>query len=361
MIPFVNLSSQRNAYHEELEAATQRVFDSGCFIGGKEIEALEEELIAYTGTSHAITCASGTGAILLSLLALDVRAGDEIIVPDFSFVAPAECVALLGAIPRFADISGNTFLMNPASVEALITPRTRGIIAVDLFGQCADYETLQRIAKAHDLWILEDAAQSFGASQKGKKSGTLATIAATSFYPSKPLGCYGDGGAVFTSDATLASRVRALANHGSSAHYFHETLGTNSRLDALQAAVLRVKLRHLRKELAIRTRNATTYNAFFADIPGVQTPTIEPQNESSYAQYTIFTENRALWEKRFSEADIPTCIHYPRPLHAQPCFAPFNTETIAASETKKACGGVLSLPVCAFTDVKEIISRISLE
>ena len=306
MIPFVNLSSQRNAYREELEIATQRVYDSGCFIGGKEIEALEAELSTYSGASQAITCASGTGALLLSLLALDIREGDEVIVPDFTFVAPAECVALLGAIPRFADISKDTFLIDPAAVEALITPKTRGIIAVDLFGQCANYEVLQNVANTHNLWIIEDAAQSFGASHFGKKSGNLTRIAATSFYPSKPFGCYGDGGAVFTSDEKLASRVRALANHGSTEHYVHESLGTNSRLDALQAAVLRVKLRHLENELIIRRQNAEIYNAFFAHFEGLHTPTIAAGNTSTFAQYTLVTEDRTLWEKKFAKAEIPT-------------------------------------------------------
>ena len=359
MIPFVNLSSQRNAYREELEIATQRVYDSGCFIGGKEIEALEAELSTYSGATQAITCASGTGALLLSLLALDIREGDEVIVPDFTFVAPAECVALLGAIPRFADISKDTFLIDPAAVEALITPKTRGIIAVDLFGQCANYEVLQNVANTHNLWIIEDAAQSFGASHFGKKSGNLTRIAATSFYPSKPFGCYGDGGAVFTSDEKLASRVRALANHGSTEHYVHESLGTNSRLDALQAAILRVKLCHLEDELTIRRQNAEIYNAFFAHFEGLHTPTIAAGNTSTFAQYTLVTEDRTLWEKKFAKAEIPTCIHYPRPLHTQPCFARFGAHKVTNPQTEKHCNGVLSLPVCAFTDVKAILNRIS--
>jgi len=359
MIPFVNLSSQRNAYREELEIATQRVYDSGCFIGGKEIEALEAELSTYSGATQAITCASGTGALLLSLLALDIREGDEVIVPDFTFVAPAECVALLGAIPRFADISKDTFLIDPAAVEALITPKTRGIIAVDLFGQCANYEVLQNVANTHNLWIIEDAAQSFGASHFGKKSGNLTRIAATSFYPSKPFGCYGDGGAVFTSDEKLASRVRALANHGSTEHYVHESLGTNSRLDALQAAILRVKLRHLENELMIRRQNAEIYNAFFANFKNVRTPTIAAGNTSTFAQYTLVTEDRTLWEKKFAKAEIPTCIHYPQPLHTQPCFARLGSHKVSTPQTEEICGKVLSLPVCAFTDVKAILNRIS--
>jgi len=361
MIPFVNLSSQRNAYREELEIATQRVYDSGCFIGGKEIEALEAELSTYSGASQTITCASGTGALLLSLLALAIREGDEVIVPDFTFVAPAECVALLGAIPKFADISKDTFLIDPAAVEALITPKTRGIIAVDLFGQCANYKALKKIANIYDLWIIEDAAQSFGASQFGNKSGNLTRIATTSFYPSKPLGCYGDGGAVFTSDENLASRVRALANHGSTEHYVHKSLGTNSRLDALQAAVLRVKLHHLEDELTIRRQNANIYNAFFAHFENMHTPTIATGNISTFAQYTLITEDRSLWEKKFAKIEVPTCIHYPQPLHTQPCFARFNTNKVTNSQTEAICGKVLSLPVCAFTDVKEILHRISSE
>ena len=244
MIPFVNLTGQRNAYRNELIEAEKSVLDSGCYIGGPVVNALEKELGDFCGGVSAITCASGTDALTLALMALGVGPGDEVIVPDFTFIAPAECVAFLGGVPRFADIDLETLQILPGSVEALIGPKTRGIIAVDLFGQCAPFKELRQIADAHGLWIIEDAAQAFGATTGTQHACTFGDISITSFYPSKPLGCYGDGGAVFTSDAQLAEKVRTLANHGSKERYLHESVGVNSRLDALQAAVLRVKLRH---------------------------------------------------------------------------------------------------------------------
>ncbi len=354
MIPFVNLPQQWLAYKEELEGAALQVLRSGHSVGGAEIDAFEKELCGYIQIPHAITCGSGTDALTLALLALGINRGDEVIVPDFTFIAPAECVAILGGIPRFADIGKSTYLINPASVEELITPRTKGIIAVDLFGQCADYKALRKIADAHGLWIIEDAAQSFGASQCGRAAGTFGDIAATSFYPTKPLGCSGDGGAVFTASDELAHRIRELANHGCSSRYFHERIGLNSRLDALQAAILRVKLRHLNEELPRRVRNAELYNQFFAGIPGMRTPQIAAGNGSTYAQYTLLCEDRDAFEKFLDRAGIPYCIHYPRALHRQPCFA--DLQSTGNPDTEAACGGVISLPVCAFTDIKEIIS-----
>ena len=354
MIPFVNLPQQWQAYKEELESATLRVLRSGHCVGGAEIDAFEKELCDYIQIPHAITCGSGTDALTLALLALGIQNGDEVIVPDFTFIAPAECISLLGGVPRFADIDASTYLIDPASVKTLITPRTKGIIAVDLFGQCADYKALQKIADAHKLWIIEDAAQSFGASQCGKAAGTFGDIAATSFYPTKPLGCSGDGGAVFTANDTLAQRIRELANHGCSSRYFHERIGLNSRLDALQAAILRVKLRHLKEELPCRTRNAEMYNQFFAEIDGVRIPQIAEGNTSTYAQYTLLCDDRAAFEKFFDAAGVPHCVHYPRALQAQPCFK--NLPGTKNPNTETACKGVISLPVCAFTDAKEVIS-----
>ena len=304
-MPFVNLTGQREAYREELEAAERAVLDSGCYIGGPEVKALEAELADFCNSSSsdaekkgfwggkeshftgkdraepktsAITCASGTDALTIALMALGLKPGDEVIVPDFTFIAPAECVAFLGGIPRFADIDPETLLIDPESVKALIGPKTRGIIGVDLFGQCAPFAhqaetTLWEIAVVNDLWLVEDAAQAFGAEYRissefgsiAQRACTLATISITSFYPSKPLGCYGDGGALFTSDPKLEAKIRQIASHGSTGRYLHETVGINSRLDALQAAILRVKLRHLEDELKVRRENARKYDEFFAE------------------------------------------------------------------------------------------------
>ena len=401
MMPFVNLTAQREAYREELEAAERAVLDSGCYIGGPEVKALEAELADFCnsgspdagkkgffdgkgGETRAITCASGTDALTIALMALGLKPGDEVIVPDFTFIAPAECVAFLGGIPRFADIDPETLLIDPESVRALIGPKTRGIIGVDLFGQVADFNELWEIAVANDLWLLEDAAQAFGATfapwegispNKPWRAGTIGCISITSFYPSKPLGCYGDGGALFTSDAQLAEKVRMLANHGSRERYLHETVGMNSRLDALQAAILRVKLRHLEEELKVRRENARKYDEFFAKynaglrasagagISGASAGAkivpqyIEHGCTSTYAQYTVLADDRETFIKKLDKAGIPHCIHYPQPLHEQPCFR----ELAQGSENKNAIEAskkAVSLPVCAFTDVDFIIDKL---
>ena len=323
-------------------------------------------------------------------MALGLKPGDEVIVPDFTFIAPAECVAFLGGIPRFADIDPETLLIDPESVKALIGPKTRGIIGVDLFGQCAPFAhltetTLWEIAVANDLWLLEDAAQAFGAKYDigvppysdiiTSRACTLATISITSFYPSKPLGCYGDGGAIFTHDAQLAEKVSMLANHGSKERYLHETVGLNSRLDALQAAILRVKLRHFESELKVRRENARKYDEFFAEynaglrasagagISGASAGAkivpqyIEHGCTSTYAQYTVLADDRETFIKKLDKAGIPHCIHYPMPLHEQPCFRGLaqgseNRNAIMASQK------AVSLPVCAFTDVDFIINKL---
>lgn len=394
-MPFVNLTGQREAYREELEAAERAVLDSGCYIGGPEVKALEAELADYCNSGNsdagkqgsfagkdraepetrAIACASGTDALTIALMALGLKPGDEVIVPDFTFIAPAECVAFLGGIPRFADIDPETLLIDPESVRALIGPKTRGIIGVDLFGQCAPFTELRRIADEHGLWVIEDAAQAFGATfapwegispNKPWRAGTIGSISITSFYPSKPLGCYGDGGALFTSNANLAEKVRMLANHGSRERYLHETLGMNSRLDALQAAVLRVKLRHLEEELKVRRENARKYDEFFGTLIGASGGNdgakIVPQYikhgcTSTYAQYTVLADDRNSFIAKLDAAGIPHCIHYPQPLHEQPCFkglAQGSENRNAIEASKKA----VSLPVCAFTDVDFIINKL---
>lgn len=397
-MPFVNLTAQREAYREELETAERAVLDSGCYIGGPEVAALEKELADFCNSGNsdagkqgsfagkdraepetrAIACASGTDALTIALMALGIKPGDEVIVPDFTFIAPAECVAFLGGTPRFADIDPETLQIDPESVRALIGPKTRGIIGVDLFGQVANFNELWEIAVANDLWLLEDAAQAFGATfapwegispNKSWRAGTIGSISITSFYPSKPLGCYGDGGAIFTHDAQLAEKVRMLANHGSKERYLHETVGLNSRLDALQAAVLRVKLRHLEEELKVRRKNARKYDEFFAEYSaglrasgGNDGAKIVPQKieygcTSTYAQYTVLADNREAFIKKLDKAGIPHCIHYPQPLHEQPCFRGLaqgseNRNAIMASQK------AVSLPVCAFTDVDFIINKL---
>lgn len=359
MIPFVNIQAQREAYREELEKAEKAVLESGIYIGGPEIAGLEAELSAYTGT-NAVTCASGTDALTIALTALGVQPGDEVVVPDFTFIAPAECVARLGATPVFADIDPRTLQISPESVESLVGPLTRGIIAVNLFGQCAPYTELRKIAQHHGLWILEDSAQAFGATQCGKQACTFGDMAITSFYPSKPLSCYGDGGAIFTANKELAQKARMLANHGSEERYLHKVVGTNSRLDALQAAVLRVKLAHLDAELENRRKIAKRYNAFFADIEGLTPQQIAEGNTSTYAQYTLLVDNRKDFVAALDQAGIPHCIHYPMPLHRQPCFAEATSQHTGAQENAAdmASQKAISLPMCAFTQIEDIIGKL---
>lgn len=366
MIPFVNIQAQRDAYRKELETAEKAVLDSGIYIGGNEVAQLEAELAAFTGAKNVATCASGTDAITIALLAFDIQPGDEVVVPDFTFIAPAECVARLGATPKFADIDPKSLQISAQSVESLIGPRTKGIIAVNLFGQCAPYKELKEIASRHGLWILEDSAQAFGATQNGKQACTFGDISITSFYPSKPLGCYGDGGALFTDNIEFFQKIRMIANHGSSERYLHQVIGMNSRLDALQAAVLRVKLRHLKNELGMRCENAKRYDKYFEGFEGISPQAIAEGNTSTYAQYTLLAENREAFIEKLKAAGIPYCIHYPMPLHKQPCFAENavkseggngTAESINCAEatSKKA----ISLPMCAYTNVEEILAKLS--
>lgn len=357
MIPFVNLKAQREAYRNELEIAEQSVLDSGCYIGGACNLLLEKELASYCGAKYAITCASGTDAISIALKALDLKPGDEVIVPDFTFIAPAECVFLQRAIPKFADIDPKTLQISVESVKELINSKTKGIIAVNLFGQCAPYSELQEIAQKHNLWLLEDSAQAFGATQNSRKACTFGDISITSFYPTKPLGCYGDGGALFTNSDSLSEKIRLIANHGSKERYKHEICGTNSRLDALQAAILHIKLGHLDEELSFRRRNASVYNNFFEKYTGIIPQQICEGNTSTYAQYTILAENRLELLKLLESARIPYCIHYPKPLHEQPCFESVNN-SVKNEFTESICKKVVSLPICAFTDIQEIIQRM---
>ncbi len=380
MIPFINVRAQREAYKSEFLQAEQQVLDSGCFIGGPVVQALERELADFCNSGkdgaepeiRAITCASGTDALTIALLAFGLEPEDEVIVPDFTFIAPAECVMRMGGVPVFADIDPETLQVSAESIKARVSEKTRGIIAVNLFGQCAPYAEIKEIAKSHGLWLIEDSAQAFGATQNGVPACTFGDISITSFYPAKPLGCYGDGGAIFTSDAKLAEKVRMFANHGSQTRYIHEICGMNSRLDAIQAAVLHVKLRHFKDELKMRQENARKYDEFFAEYNGriavgaaadaANGTKIVPQkiadgNTSTYAQYTVLADDRDAFIAKLDAVGIPHCIHYPMPLHEQPCFK----QLAQGSENKNAIMAskkVISLPFCAFTNVEEIIARL---
>ena len=318
---FIDLKSQYQRLKSEIDAGIQRVLQHGQYILGPEVPELEEKLCTYTGAKHCITVANGTDALQIAQMALGIGPGDEVITPGFTYIATAETVALLRAKPVYVDIDPHTYNLNPALLEAAITPRTKAIIPVSLYGQCADYDAINAIAQKHGITVIEDAAQSFGATYKGSKSCNLTTIACTSFFPSKPLGCYGDGGAIFTNDDELAQVMRQIARHGQDRRYHHICVGVNSRLDTLQAAILLPKLAVLDEELVLRQEVAGRYAHLLGEA-GIDTvPWIEPHNISAWAQYTIRVSGRDAVQERLSKAEIPTAVHYPIQLNKQPAVA----------------------------------------
>lgn len=349
---FNDLHKQYRAYQSEIDAAIQQTIDNSAFINGPEIGKLEEELATFTGVKHAISCSSGTDALLLSLMALDVQPGDEIICPAFSFIASASMISFYRAKPVFVDVSPVDFNLDITQIEERIGPKTKGIIAVSLFGQCANFDEINAIAHKHGLWVIEDGAQSFGATYKGKRSCSLTHLATTSFFPAKPLGCYGDGGAIFTDDPKLASQIKMLRSHGQKARYVHQEIGINGRIDTLQAAILRVKLKHFEDEIQKRQRAAERYSE---KLKGhVLLPEITPDKQSVWAQYTVILENRDEVKAQLAQQGIPTTVHYPVILPKQEAFQAnivFHEKFEAASLLADT---VLSLPMHAFITDAEI-------
>jgi len=350
MMPFVDLAAQQDRLRSEIESGIARVLAHGKYILGPEVVELEQRLADYCGATHCITCANGTDALQIALMALGVGQGDEIITPGFSYIATAEAVRLLGAKVVYVDIDPVSYTLDPSLLEAAITPRTRAILPVSLYGQCADFDSINAIAAKHCIPVIEDAAQSFGASYKGRKSCNLTTIACTSFFPSKPLGCYGDGGAVFTSDPELAKVIRQISRHGQEKRYHHIRLGVNSRLDTLQAAILLPKLLILDDEIMARQRLSESY-AVELSVAGISTPKIAAHNQSAWAQYTIRVADRAEVQATLKSAGIPTAVHYPLPLNRQPAVADLTAHLpvgdLAANE-------VLSLPMHAYMNGKDL-------
>lgn len=318
---FIDLKSQYQRLKPQIDAAIRRVLEHGQYILGPEVAELEEKLVAYTGAKYCITVANGTDALQIALMALRVGPCDEIITPGFTYIATAETVALLGAKPVYVDIDARTYNLDPALLESSITPRTKAIIPVSLYGQCADFDAINAIAARHGIPVIEDAAQSFGANYKGRKSCNLSTIGCASFFPSKPLGCYGDGGAIFTSDDELAKVIRQIARHGQDRRYHHVRVGVNSRLDTLQAAILQPKLAVLDEELVLRQEAAGRYARLLGEAGIDTTPWIEPHNISAWAQYTVRVPGREQVQKVLSDAGIPTAVHYPIPLNKQPAVS----------------------------------------
>lgn len=342
MIEFIDLKTQQARIKDKIDAGIQRVLAHGQYILGPEVAELEEKLAAFVGAKYSITCANGTDALQIAQMALGIGPGDEVITPGFTYIATAETVALLGAKPVYVDIDPRTYNLDPQLLEAAITPRTKAIIPVSLYGQCADFDAINAIAKKYGIPVIEDAAQSFGASYKGKRSCNLTTIACTSFFPSKPLGCYGDGGAIFTNDEELAKVIRQIARHGQDRRYHHIRVGVNSRLDTLQAAILLPKLEIFAEEIELRNRVAQRYTELLNGAGIRSTPFIESHNISAWAQYTVRVENRDQVQQQLKEAGIPTAVHYPIPLNKQPAVADAFASLPVGDEV---AGNVMSLPM----------------
>lgn len=341
MIPFIDLAAQQGRLRTDIEAGIARVLEHGQYILGPEVAELEDKLATYTGAAHCITVANGTDALQIALMALGVGPGDEVITPGFSYIATAEAAVVLGAKVVYVDIDPISYNLDPALLEAAITPRTKAIIPVSLYGQPADFDTINAIAEKHELPVIEDAAQSFGASYKGRKSCNLSTISCTSFFPSKPLGCYGDGGAIFTSDPELGKVIRQIARHGQEKRYYHVRVGVNSRLDTLQAAILLPKLAILDDEIAARQKVVETYSAALGN-SGIVTPRVADECVSAWAQYTVRVQNRTEVQEELEAAGVPTTVHYPLPLNQQPAVANVDAKLPAGD---KAAKEVMSLPM----------------
>jgi len=321
MIPFIDLKAQYQALKPKIQARIDRVLEHGQYIMGPEVKELEDTLAAYVGVRHCIAASSGTDTLLIAMMALGIGPGDEVITTPFTFIATGEMIVLLGAKPVFVDIDSRTGNIDACKIEAAITPRIKAIMPVSLYGQCADMDAINAIAERHNLPVIEDAAQSFGATYKGRKSCALSTIGSTSFFPSKPLGGYGDGGALFTNDDVLAKAMREIRVHGQDRRYHHPRIGINGRLDTIQAAILLAKFERFDWEVEQRQKVGAGYTAMLAErCPFVTTPLIDSNNTSVYAQYTIQVDDRDATSRRLNDAGVPTAIHYPVPLHLQPVF-----------------------------------------
>jgi UDP-2-acetamido-2-deoxy-ribo-hexuluronate aminotransferase len=344
---FIDLKSQYAALRENINARIQQVLDHGQYILGPEVKEMEDALIAYTGASHCISVASGTEALLICLMAMDLRPGDEVITSPFTFAATAEMIVLAGGVPVFVDVEPGTANIDATLIEAAITPRTKAIMPVSLYGQVADMDAINAIAAKHGLAVIEDAAQSFGASYKSRKSCNLSTFGCTSFFPSKPLGCYGDGGAIFTSDDKLAQACREIRTHGQSQRYLHTRIGVGGRMDTLQCAVVLGKLDRFEWEVRRRLDLGEAYKRKLkAAIPGLQLLEVKDERDCVWAQYTVFVDDREAVQAKLKAAGVPTAVHYPRPLHHQPAYAKYGRpedcpHSIAAAKR------VMSLPMSA--------------
>ena len=350
---FIDLKTQYRTLRESINGRIQTVLDHGQYIMGPEVKELEDKLSAYTGARHCITVASGTEALLISLMAIGIKPGDEVITTPFSFIATAEVIVLLGAKPVFVDIEPDTCNINAALIEAKITDKTRAIMPVSLYGQPADMDEINAIADKHGLIVIEDAAQSFGATYKGKKSCNLSTIGCTSFFPSKPLGCYGDGGAIFTSDDALAQAMGEIRVHGQSRRYFHSRVGVGGRMDTLQCAIVLAKLERFEWEVDQRKKIGNRYNELLAG--KTKFVTQRPDRTSVFSQYTVFVDSREHLQAVLKKRGIPTAVHYPVPMHLQPAYEKLCCPE-CCTESIRASAIVMSLPM--YPDMDESVQHI---
>ncbi len=360
-IQMVDLVSQYNAIKDEVDAAVLRVLGSAAFINGPEVKEFEKELAAYLGVKHAIGCANGTDALQIAMMALDLKPGDEVITASFTFVATVEVIGLLGLTPVFADVEPGTFNIDPDDIRRKITPRTKAIVPVHLFGQTADMEPIMAIAREHNLFVIEDNCQAVGSDYTfpdgtRKKAGTIGHIGTTSFFPSKNLGCYGDGGALFTNDDELAKKLRRVCNHGSDVRYYHEVVGVNSRLDSMQAAILRIKLRHLDAYAAARNRAAAAYDAAFKGIPGLTIPERSSSSTHVFHQYTLKVANgrRDALKEHLEKQGVPAMIYYPVPCHLQNAYKTARFAEGSLPVTESITHEVLSLPMSTELDEQQL-------
>jgi UDP-2-acetamido-2-deoxy-ribo-hexuluronate aminotransferase len=349
MIEFMDLKAQQALIKDKIDTGIQQVLAHGQYILGPEVAELEENLANFVGAKYCISVANGTDALQIAQMAFGIGPGDEVITPGFTYIATAETVALLGAKPVYVDVDPRTYNLDPQLLEAAITPRTKAIIPVSLYGQCADMDAINRIASRYGIPVIEDAAQSFGAIYKGKRSCNLGTIACTSFFPSKPLGCYGDGGALFTNDEELAKVIRQIARHGQDRRYHHIRVGVNSRMDTLQAAILLPKLEIFPRELEQREQVAQRYAVLLSEA-GIDAPYIEAHNQSAWAQYTVQVDERDQIQESLKSVGVPTAVHYPIPLNRQPAVKD-DAARLPVGDT--AARTVMSLPMGPYISVQQ--------
>jgi len=348
----VDLKGQYNKIKPQIDQAIQTVIDNTAFINGPEVKAFAAELEQHLGIPYVIPCANGTDALQIAMMALNLKPGDEVITANFTYVATAEVIALLGLKPVLVECNPDTFCIDPAAIEKAISPKTKAIVPVHLFGQCADMEPITEIANRHNLFVIEDTAQAIGATYTfsdgtKKPAGGIGHVGTTSFFPSKNLGCYGDGGAIFTTDETLAKRIRMIANHGQSVQYVHDDIGVNSRLDTIQAAILRVKLQHLDEYSAARVAVADAYDKAFANHPNLVTPKRAANSTHVFHQYTVQLKgaDRAALKEYLTSKEIPMMVYYPLPLHMQKAYADARYNEGDFPITEELCKTVFSLPI----------------